>query len=149
MAALQAVIEELSSGSTCEIRTDRLARAQYATDASIYEIFLDAVVFPRSVADVQALVRACALHRVPLTPRGAGTGLTGGCVNCGIVLDLSRYLNRVLEVDPQARTARVQPGVVLDELNAQLRQHGLHFSPDVATASRATIGGMIGNNSAG
>ena len=149
MAELQAVIEELRSGSSCEIRTDRLTRALYATDASIYEIFPDAVVFPRSVPDVQALVRACARHRVPLTPRGAGTGLTGGCVNRGIVLDLSRYLNRVPEVDPQARTARVQPGVVLDELNAQLRQYRLHFSPDVATASRATIGGMIGNNSAG
>jgi FAD/FMN-containing dehydrogenase/Fe-S oxidoreductase len=148
-AGLASVLQELRSESSCQIRNDRLARAIYATDASIYEICPDVVVFPRCAADVQAVVRACARCAVAVTPRGAGTGLTGGCVNRGVVLDLSRHLNRVLEIDPQARTARVEPGVVLDELNAQLKPHGLHFSPDVATASRATIGGMIGNNSAG
>ncbi|MBU0640775.1 MAG: FAD-binding protein [Planctomycetes bacterium] len=144
-----AVLDELLSDSSNEVRSDRLARALYATDASIYEIVPDAVVFPRSVEDVQAAVRSCAKHSVPITPRGAGTGLSGGCVNRGIQLDCSRHLNGILAMDPAARTAYVQPGVVLDELNAALRPRGLQFSPDVATASRATIGGMIGNNSAG
>ncbi len=147
--AARAVLKILHDTSTCEVRDDRLARALYATDASIYQIVPDAVVLPHNVEDVQAAVRACALHGVPITPRGAGTGLTGGCINRGIQLDHSRYLNRVLNIDVERRTATVQPGVVLDELNAQLKPHGLHFSPDVATANRATIGGMIGNNSAG
>ena len=141
--------EELRSAVAGDVRDDRLTRTLYASDASIYEIVPDLVVMPRSVADVVATVRVCAGHGVPVTPRGAGTGLSGGCVNRGVQLDLSRHMNRVLAIDPAARTARVEPGVVLDELNAQLRPHGLHFSPDVATSNRATIGGMIGNNSAG
>jgi FAD/FMN-containing dehydrogenase/Fe-S oxidoreductase len=130
------------------LRTDRLARALYATDASIYEIIPDGVLLPRSSADIVAALRLCQLHDVPLTARGAGTGLSGGCVNRGLQVDCGR-LNRVLEIDVARRTARVEPGVVLDELNALLRPHGLQFPPDVATSSRATIGGMIANNSAG
>lgn len=143
------VFDELRKRLRGEARTDALARALYATDASIYEITPDAVVWPACVEDVAATVRFCAQHVLPLTARGAGTGLNGGCVNRGVILDVSRYLNRILDINPEARTARVQPGVVLDELNAELKPYGLHFSPDVATASRATIGGMIGNNSAG
>jgi len=148
-ARVKAVLEALRRTSSCQIRDDPLTRAIYATDASIYQIVPNAVVYPRCVRDVQTLVRLCAAHRVPLTARGAGTGLAGGCVNSGIILDLSRFLNRVVEIDPAARIARVEAGVVLDELNAQLLPHGLHFSPDVATGNRATLGGMIGNNSAG
>ncbi|MFH1745700.1 MAG: FAD-linked oxidase C-terminal domain-containing protein [Planctomycetota bacterium] len=147
--ALSALLADLRSSTSMEIRDDRLTRTLYASDASIYSITPDAVAFPQSVADVQAAVRACGQHQIPLTPCGAGTGLAGGAVNCGLQLDCSRHLNRILEIDPQNRTARVQPGVVLDELNAELKPHGLHFSPDVATANRATIGGMIANNSAG
>ncbi len=132
-----------------ETRSDRLSRALYATDASLYEIIPDAVVFPRRVADVAAAVRACAKYGVPLTARGAGTGLAGGAVNRGIQLDVSRHLNRILDVDVANRRVRVEPGVVLDELNAVVGPHGLHFAPDVATSSRATIGGMIANNSCG
>lgn len=141
--------DELRSAVTGEVRTDTLTRGLYATDASIYEMLPDAVVLPRTVADVAACVRFCAAQHVPLTPRGAGTGLSGGCVNHGVVLDVSRHLNRIVDIDPARRTARVEPGVVLDELNAALKPHGLHFSPDVATGNRATVGGMIGNNSAG
>ncbi|MBU0616644.1 MAG: FAD-binding oxidoreductase, partial [Planctomycetes bacterium] len=148
-SAITALLEELRSTISGEVRSDALSRALYATDASIYEIVPDAVVLPKSTDDVSAIVRACAKHDVPITARGAGTGLSGGAVNRGIQLDCSRYLNRILSIDPQARTARVEPGVVLDELNSELKPYGLHFSPDVATASRATIGGMIGNNSAG
>lgn len=143
------LLEELRSAISGEVRSDALSRALYATDASIYEIVPDAVVLPKSTTDVSAAVRICAKHGVPITPRGAGTGLSGGCVNRGIQLDCSRYLNRILHIDSEARTARVEPGVVLDQLNAELKPYGLHFSPDVATASRATIGGMIANNSAG
>ncbi len=142
-------MDELRRAIRGEVREDRLTRALYATDASIYEIVPDGVIFPRSVEDVQTAVRICAEHRLPVTARGAGTGLAGGAVNRGLQLDCSRYLNRVLHIDPVARTAVVEPGVVLDELNAALASHGLHFAPDVATSSRATIGGMIANNSCG
>ena len=144
-----AFVDELRNTVSGEVRTDDLARGLYATDASIYEITPDVVIMPRTVADVVAVVRLCARHGVPLTPRGAGTGLTGGAVNRGVQLDLSRYMNRVLAVDSEKRQVRVEPGVVLDELNAELKPLGLHFPLDVATSSRATIGGMIGNNSCG
>lgn len=144
-----AVLEELRDSTSSEIRHDSLSRVIYATDASIYEIVPDGVVFPRTADDVATAVRLCAKHGVPVTARGAGTGLTGGAVNRGIVLDVSRHLNRIIEIDPEARTARVEPGVVLDELNAELAPHGLYFPPDVATSSRATIGGMTANNSCG
>ncbi len=142
-------LAEISAAISGEVRSDALARALYATDASIYEITPDAVVFPRTVADVCAIVKTCGKFGIPVTARGAGTGLTGGAVNHGIQIDCSKHLNRILEIDPQRRIARVEPGVVLDELNAQLKPHDLHFAPDVATASRANLGGMIAINSCG
>ncbi len=145
----RAAMEELRPLLAGEVRSDRLSRAIYATDASIYQIFPDGVVLPRTVDDVVATVRVAAKHGVPLTARGAGTGLTGGAVNRGLQLDCSRHLRRILHIDPEARTARVEPGVVLDELNAACRRFGLHFAPDVATSNRATLGGMIANNSCG
>jgi len=148
MSVLQA-LDELRRTIAGEVRSDPLARALYATDASLYEIVPDGVVLPKSVADVAATVRICGRHGVPLTARGAGTGLSGGAVNRGVQLDCSRYLNRIVHIDPHARLARVEPGVVLDELNAALTPYGLYFPPDVATSSRATIGGMIANNSCG
>ena len=144
-----AALSELGASIEGEVRADRLSRALYATDASIYEMTPDGVVMPRSQGDIVATVRACARHGVPLTARGAGTGLAGGAVNHGIQLDCSRHLNRISNIDVQSRTVRVEAGVVLDELNAELIPHGLHFAPDVATSSRATIGGMIANNSCG
>lgn len=148
-AAVNAAVEEIRATISGDTRADQLSRAIYSSDASIYEIVPDAVVMPKTIADVQETIKACALHRVPITARGAGTGLAGGAVNRGIILDLSRHMNRILDIDPVARTARVEPGAVLDELNAALRPHGLHFAPDVATSSRATIGGMIASNSCG
>lgn len=147
--AQSAVIAALTQRFPGQIRSDRLARALYATDASIYEITPDAVFFPRSVEDVCAAVAICSEHGMPVTPRGAGTGLTGGAVNRGVQMDLARHMGQIGELDVEARTVKVGPGVVLDELNAYLAQHGLYFAPDVATSSRATIGGMIGNNSCG
>lgn len=132
-----------------EVRFDRLARAMYATDASIYEIVPLGVVYPKCVEDVVAVVRECQRDGTPIIARGAGTGLAGGAVGAGVQLDFSRHLTHIRNLDLAARTVEVEPGVVLDELNATLAPHGLHFAPDVATASRATIGGMIANNSCG
>ncbi len=143
------VLSEIASNITGEVRSDALTRSLYSTDASIYEIIPDGVVIPKTVGDVAAAVRICARHKIPITPRGGATGLTGGAVNHGIQLDCFRYLNRILEVNPEARTARVEPGVVLDELNAELAKHGLQYAPDVATSSRANLGGVIANNSCG
>jgi FAD/FMN-containing dehydrogenase/Fe-S oxidoreductase len=132
-----------------DVRFDRLARTLYATDASIYEIIPLGVVLPRDAADVIAVVNECREAGVALIARGGGTGLTGGAVGLGVQLDLSRYMNRIGPLDLEARTVEVEPGVVLDELNAFLAPHSLQFAPDVATSSRATIGGMIANNSCG
>ncbi|MCH7527847.1 MAG: FAD-binding oxidoreductase, partial [Planctomycetes bacterium] len=132
-----------------EVRFDRLTRALYATDASIYEIVPRGAVFPRDVSDVTAVVETCRQFGTSVVARGAGTGLTGGAVGSGVQLDLSRFMRRITAVDPETRTVDVQPGVVLDELNQQVAAHGLQFAPDVATSSRATIGGMIANNSCG
>jgi FAD/FMN-containing dehydrogenase/Fe-S oxidoreductase len=142
-------LEEIAAAIEGEVRSDRLSRALYSTDASIYEMTPDGVVLPKTVNDVQAAVRICNEQGVPITARGAGTGLTGGAVNFGIQLDCSRFLDRIIEINPGKRSVRVEPGVVLDELNAALKPHGLQFAPDVATSSRANIGGMIANNSCG
>ena len=132
-----------------EVRFDAASRALYATDASVYQIEPRGVVVPRSPDDVVRTVAVAARHGVSLTPRGGGTSQAGQAIGAGLVLDTSKYLNRVLAIDPEARTARVQPGVVLDDLNAALKPHHLRFAPDVSSSSRATVGGMIANNSSG
>ena len=132
-----------------EVRFDRVTRALYSTDASVYQIEPLGVVVARTRDDVVATVRLCHEHHCPLTLRGGGTSQAGQAVGSGIILDTSKYLNRLLEVDVDRRTARVEPGIVLDELNAQLKAHNLRFAPDISTASRATLGGMMANNSAG
>jgi FAD/FMN-containing dehydrogenase/Fe-S oxidoreductase len=124
-------------------------RAEYSSDASNYRVVPQAVVFPRSVDDVVAAVAVCRELATPLTVRGAGTSIAGNAVGPGVVLELSRHLNQITGVDPDARTATVQPGVVLDQLQRAARRHGLRFGPDPSTHSRCTIGGMIGNNSCG
>ncbi|MFO0897517.1 MAG: FAD-linked oxidase C-terminal domain-containing protein [Pirellulales bacterium] len=128
---------------------DEHCRALYATDASLYQIMPAGVVLPRSEADVVAAVNACRELKIPLICRGSGTSLSGQSIGPGLVLDFSRHMNAILAIDPHARTARVQPGVVLDQLNRAAAAHGLQFGPDVATSNRANLGGMIGNNSAG
>ena len=124
-------------------------RAEYSSDASNYRVVPQAVAFPRSADDVLAAAAVCRELATPLTVRGAGTSIAGNAVGPGVVLDLSRHLNRIIGVDPAARTATVQPGVVLDQLQQAARRHGLRFGPDPSTHSRCTIGGMIGNNSCG
>lgn len=133
----------------CEVRTDDLTRVLYATDASIYRIEPLAVAFPRNAEETGRLLAAAADEGIEITPRGAGTGLAGGAVGSGLVVDLARRNREISELDRETRTVRVGAGVVLDQLNAALDPHGLWFGPDVATSSRATLGGMIGNNSSG
>ncbi|MBI4716430.1 MAG: FAD-binding protein [Planctomycetes bacterium] len=147
--ALHPVFEALRGRLEGEARCDALSRSLYSTDASIYEIAPLGVVFPRTTRDVITVVEACRNHGASIVPRGGGTGLTGGAVGPGVQLDLSRYMTRIGTLDPAARSIEVEPGVVLDELNAHVAPHGLQFAPDVATSSRATIGGMIANNSCG
>ena len=132
-----------------DLLVDDLARTIYATDASEYQERPLAVAIPRTEADVRALVRFAAERRIGLVPRGAGTSLAGQVVGGGIVVDLARHLDRILALDVDRRRVRVQPGVVRNELNRFLAPHGLFFGPETSTASWATIGGMVGNNSCG
>jgi FAD/FMN-containing dehydrogenase/Fe-S oxidoreductase len=132
-----------------EVRFDAVARRLYSTDASIYQIEPVGVVIPKTTEALQTAVQVALEMHIPIIPRGGGTSLSGQSIGAGLILDCSKYLNRVLDIDPVMQLARVQPGVVLDQLNRALAPHGLQFGPDVATASRANLGGMIGNNSAG
>ena len=132
-----------------EVRFDRLSRALYSTDASVYQVVPLGVVLPATEADVVATVAACGRFRAPLTARGGGTSQAGQAIGPGLVLDTSKHLNRILEIDAAGRRARVQPGCVLADLNRALRPLGLQFAPDISTANRATIGGMVANNSSG
>jgi FAD/FMN-containing dehydrogenase/Fe-S oxidoreductase len=140
---------ELRAAVQGEVRFDAGAIAAYASDASNYRQVPVGVVLPRTVEDVVAAVAACHRNDVPVLARGGGTSLCGQAVNVALVIDASKYLDRVLEVDPASRTARVEPGVVCDSLRAAAERHGLTFAPDPATHSRCTLGGMIGNNSCG
>lgn len=132
-----------------EVAADDYTRHLFSRDASIYAITPLAVAYPRHAEDIAAAVSVAARHGVPVLPRGAGTSLAGQTVGEGLILDLSRHLDRILEIDPEARTARVQPGVVQNQLNGAAAAHGLMFGPDTSTGNAATLGGMIGNNSAG
>jgi FAD/FMN-containing dehydrogenase/Fe-S oxidoreductase len=132
-----------------EVRFDRGSRALYATDGSNYRQIPIGLVVPRDDEDVIAAVAACSKYGAPVLARGAGTSLAGQCCNVAVVLDFTKYMNRILEIDPAQRIARVQPGVVLDSLRNRAEVHKLTFAPDPSTHNRCTIGGMIGNNSCG
>ena len=144
--ALEADLDSLVDG---EVRLDSYSRSLYATDASIYEETPVGVVFPTSTDDVAAVLSYCARRQIPVLPRGGGTSLAGQAVNRAVVLDFSRYMDRVARIDPDARTATLEPGVVLADLNAAAAEHDLQFAPDPAWAEYSTIGGAIGNNSTG
>jgi FAD/FMN-containing dehydrogenase/Fe-S oxidoreductase len=145
-AGIEAALEKAVRG---EVRFDEGSRALYATDASNYRQVPIGLVVPRDAADVAAALAVCRQFDAPVLPRGAGTSLAGQCCNVAVVFDFSKYMNRILDVDPDARVARVEPGVVLDTLRASAEQHALTFGPDPSTHSRCTLGGMIGNNSCG
>lgn len=132
-----------------EVRFDALSRALYATDASVYQILPAGVVIPKSREDILRALAICRRFHCPITMRGGGTSQAGQAIGAGLQIDASKYYNRLLEVNAEERWVRVEPGIVLDELNAQLQPVGLRFAPDISTASRATIGGMVANNSSG
>jgi FAD/FMN-containing dehydrogenase len=140
---------ELRSVLDGEVAFDDYTRHLFSQDASMYTITPAGVAYPRHAADVAAAVRLAAAAGIPVLARGAGTSLAGQTVGPGLVLDLSRHMHAIRELDPVARTAVVEPGVVQDDLNRAAAGHGLMFGPDTSTSNRATIGGMIGNNSAG
>ncbi|MEM1350086.1 MAG: FAD-binding oxidoreductase, partial [Myxococcota bacterium] len=143
--ALARVAEEIDG----DVRVDSIHRMLYAQDASVYWEEPLGVVFPRSTEDVQAIVRLADTLGIELIPRAAGTSLAGQCVGAGLVVDTGRHMNQILSIDPEARSATVQPGVVLDVLNREAATYGFVFGPDTSTSNRCMIGGMIGNNSCG
>jgi FAD/FMN-containing dehydrogenase/Fe-S oxidoreductase len=144
-----ALARQLAARIAGEVRFDTAARAAYSADASNYRQIPIGVVLPRSVEDILATLDLCRAHGVPILPRGGGTSQNGQCVNVAVVIDTTKYLNRVLHVDPVRRIARVEPGAVCDALRDAAEVHALTFGPDPATHSRCTLGGMIGNNSCG
>ena len=145
-AALAARLRKATRG---EVMFDAASRGRYATDASIYQIMPAGVFVPTNDEDVAAAIAIARDLKGPLLPRGGGTSQCGQTVGAALVVDTSKHLRRVLAVDAEARTATVEPGLVLDHLNAQLKRHGLWYPVDVSTSAQATLGGMAGNNSCG
>jgi len=148
-AAAAELASELKRRIRGEVRFDRGSRALYATDGSNYRQIPIGLVVPYDEEDVVAAVAACRKFGAPVLPRGAGTSLAGQCCNVAVVLDFTKYMNQILELDPERRFARVQPGVVLDTVRNRAEVHHLTFAPDPSSHNRCTIGGMIGNNSCG
>ncbi len=142
-------LAELDKQVAGDLRTDRMSRILYSTDASIYQVMPHGVLIPQTVEDLFAAVELAAKYEVPLLPRTGGTSLAGQTVNEALVIDLSRHLDHILEVNAEERWVRVQPGVVLDDLNLHLRPYRLQFGPDPASSNRAAMGGIVSNNSTG
>src|SRR2546430_9543 len=141
--------QSLFTASNCEVAFDNLTRQLHATDASIYQIEPVAVAFPRDASQASSVIRSAADAGISIIPRGAGTGLVGGAIGDGLIVEFARYNRQITALDLEKGTVRVGAGVVLDQLNSFLKPHGFCFGPDVATSSRATLGGMIANNSSG
>ena len=144
-----ALVAELRERVDGDVRFDEYTKQLYATDASAYEVTPVGVVFPTSTADVAAVVEYCKMRGLPVLPRGGGTSLAGQAVNEAVVLDFTRHMDELFTVDPDSRTARAQPGVLLGDLNAALADHDLKFAPDPAWGDKSALGGAIGNNSTG
>lgn len=147
--ALSSLLSSLANSIEGEIALDETSRRIYATDASVYRELPLGVVFPKGSDDIKKIVGFAHRHGIPLVPRAAGTSLAGQVVGNGLVVDVSRYMNRIVSLDTQARTVIVQPGLITDELNLMLRPYGLFFGPETSSSSRCTIGGMTANNSCG
>jgi FAD/FMN-containing dehydrogenase/Fe-S oxidoreductase len=147
--SLQDFLNDLKQSVSGDLRTDDYSRILYSTDASIYQVLPLAVFIPQNIEDVHAAVELAAKHKIPILPRTSGSSLAGQAVNEAVIIDFSRHLNRVLEVNQEERWVRVQPGIVLDELNLHLKPYGLQFGPDPASSNRAAMGGIVANNSTG
>ncbi|WP_434056383.1 FAD-binding and (Fe-S)-binding domain-containing protein [Georgenia sunbinii] len=148
-AARPELVAALRSAVDGDVHDDDLNRGQYSTDASNYRVVPDVVVVPRDVDGARAAIDTARRLGAPLTSRGGGTSIAGNSVGTGVIVDFSRHVNRILEIDPEARTARVEPGVIMSDLQRAAAPHGLRFGPDPSTLNRATFGGMIGNNACG
>ena len=145
----ETLAKQLARHISGEVRFDDMMRVLYSTDASHYQVYPIGVVLPKTNEEIQTAVQLCAEHGVPMVPRGGGSGLCGQAIGPGVVIDPTKYMARVLDVDTHGRTARVQAGAVLGLVNKHLAQHDLQFGPDPASAERATIGGIIGTNATG
>lgn len=143
------MINELRESIEGEVYDDEVTRRVYAVDASIFEVEPSCIVIPRSKNDLLKAIKIAKKHHVPITVRGAATGITGGCLGHGVILDTSKYLNKIIEINIAEKYAICEPGVVQDELNRELSKYGYRLGPDTSTGNRATIGGMLGNNAAG
>jgi FAD/FMN-containing dehydrogenase len=147
---VQHYVRELHAlGFEGEIHCDDATRTVLSTDNSIYQVYPQVVVFPKDHEDLCRIVRAAHDHEVTLYPRGGGTGTNAQSLGAGVVVDTSKHMNQILEINVEERWARVQCGAVKDHLNAEIRQHGLFFAPDLSTSNRATIGGMINTDASG
>lgn len=143
------LVQEFKQRTQAEVRFDRVSRMLYATDASNYQIMPIGVVLPRTEEDLAAIVEICAGHKVPMLPRGGGSSLAGQTVGEAVIIDTSKYLRQVKEVNPETQQVRVQPGLTIGALNNHLKSYGLMIGPDPASGERACVGGCIGNNSTG
>ena len=148
-AKVEAFVEHCRPRVAGELRDDRYTRVLYSTDASLYQALPHAVLIPRTADDVMVAVALAAEFGLPVLPRGAGTSLAGQAVNEALILDFTRHLDAIVEINPGERWVRVQPGVVVDDLNAALRPHGVQFGPDPASSDRSTLGGAVANNATG
>ena len=148
-AAHRELESKLKANLRGEVHFDMGFRAMYAADSSNYRQLPIGVIVPRDAADVEAALAACRATGAAVLPRGAGTSLAGQCANVAVIFDFSKYMNRLGSIDPEAKLATVEPGVVLDRLREAAEMHHLTYAPDPATHSRCTLGGMIGNNSCG
>ena len=140
---------DLDNSIQGDVFTDDKLKALYATDASAYREIPSAVAIPRNKSDLMKIIRFARDHKTSLIPRTAGTSLAGQVVGPGIVVDVSKHMNKILEFNEKERWVRVEPGVIRDDLNVYLNKYGLFFGPETSTANRAMIGGMVGNNSCG
>ena len=145
----QDFVNELRKKFTGDIRLDLGSRILYSTDASIYQIDPLGVVIPRTEEDLQSAVELAAKYKIPILPRGSGSSLAGQSIGEALILDCSRWLDKIIEIDPESRMATIEPGVILSTLNKAAAKFGLQFGPDPASAERATLGGVIANNATG
>ena len=148
-SALPDFFNDLQKRVAGDLRTDEYTRILYSTDASLYQVMPYGVLIPKTVNDVQAAVELAASYKIPILPRTGGSSLAGQAINEALIIDMTTYLNQILEVNQEERWVRAQPGVVLDALNLHLRPMGLQFGPDPASSNRAALGGIVANNSTG
>ena len=143
------ILSELAEKLQGSLFTDTVMRTLYATDASAYREMPLGVAIPETIEDIQILISFADKHQIPIIPRTAGTSLAGQVVGSGLVVDVSKYFSRIIEINKEESYVWVEPGVVRDVLNVELKKQGLFFGPETSTANRAMMGGMLGNNSCG